>query len=584
MKNIGFINTPIYNNDEGIFPPLGIISIATYIRDKKEKKVRVYDLALMLYSKEHRYEEAINETVEAIKKDKIELLGINCQNFSLAAAILLAKEVKEACPMIPIFLGGVGTHGLAEILLEKFGFIEYIVMGEGEQTVCDLIDALENKNLMEVKGVFFRKNCKIVYNGNHALIEDLKSVPMPDFSLIKNVERYFTLFSDSKRALNVELARGCSGGCAFCGCFSFWCGRHRYFDIDKVFQQISFLVDKYRINHVYLSDDNFLSNRELVEVVCTEFKKRNLKITWDSRGRVNNMDPEILKKMHEAGCSEILIGIESSDDEVLKKMNKRIHSDQQFNAVKNVMDAGIYPILSLILGYEGESEIGINKTLLFLLKLYREEKPMVSYFHILTIVPGTRLYENKKKNICTKAIDDTLNRLFYGDDCIPEEEKKLIREYPELFSTFYYIPNDMKYSTLRTISDLSTIVLRVFCFTLSALELRDISIFSVFASYSDKYPIFDGNEVSMVNQFSNLIFENWGDDILIKNLLIHEMIIYKLSNSQGDMDIDMEYDINIILCKKEIKEYMKVESGINKCKYRYRKNSEGIKMYSIDKS
>lgn len=104
------------------------------------------------------------------------------------------------------------------------------------------------------------------------------------------------MFNDTRRALNVELARGCSGGCTFCGCFSFWCGKHRYFSIEKVFQQVSLIVEKYGINHVYLSDDNFLSNKDMVNRVCDEFIERNLDISWDSRGRVNDMDYEILKK------------------------------------------------------------------------------------------------------------------------------------------------------------------------------------------------------------------------------------------------------------------------------------------------
>ncbi len=182
-----------------------------------------------------------------------------------------------------------------------------------------------------------------------------------------------------------------------------------------MFDHIQQLIDQYEINHIYLSDDNFTSDNVMVERVCNKFRDRNWELTWDTRGRVNDMDLDLLRKMKQAGCSEILIGIESSDDFVLKNMNKRIISDQQYQAVINVMEAGIVPILSLILEYKKETESSINNTIHLLLKLYRIEKPIVAYFHICSIVPGTRLYDKNVDSLLKNGAEEIIKKLKYGD-------------------------------------------------------------------------------------------------------------------------------------------------------------------------
>ncbi len=364
IRGIALINTPVYNNDEGIYPPIGLISIATYLRDCKGYTVHIYDLAYLIWSRKQFVEDDFYlNFAQEIRKREENVIGITCQNFSLASALLLAKNIKAVCEDKYICLGGVGVHGIAKKLMEMFDFLDFIVIGEGEETTGDLLKAIENESFDTLLGVYFRRENQIVYNGNHPLINNLDKLPRPDFTIIDDVEGYFSLADNGRKALNVELARGCSGGCEFCGCFSFWCGQHRYFDINKMFDHIQQLIDQYEINHIYLSDDNFTSDNVMVERVCNKFRDRNWELTWDTRGRVNDMDLDLLRKMKQAGCSEILIGIESSDDFVLKNMNKRIISDQQYQAVINVMEAGIVPILSLILGYEGETESSINNTI-----------------------------------------------------------------------------------------------------------------------------------------------------------------------------------------------------------------------------
>ncbi|KSV60729.1 B12-binding domain-containing radical SAM protein [Acetivibrio ethanolgignens] len=577
IKQIGFVNTPIYDNDEGMYPPLGLLSIASYIKNVKQLSVNIYDVAIVISIGKIEPVDIYNDLTNSICKNGEQVVGITCQNYSLAAALCIAKAIKKRNPNIWVFLGGVGTHGISEQLLQIFDYIDFIVYGEGECVVGELIDAIENSMFEDIKGVYYRTiDGDIRYNGNQNLIADLNELPMPDFSLLDALPDYFSLIGGNRRALNVELARGCSGGCAFCGSFSFWSGRHRYFDISKVFDQITQLIEDYQISHVYLSDDNFMTNKIMVKNVCNEFISRELKVTWDSRGRVDDMNPDLLELMHKAGCTEILIGIESADDQVLKKMNKKIVSAQQIQAVENVMNAGILPILSLILGYEDETEDGINKTFSLLLELYRKEKPMVSYFHILSIVPGTHLYNREVKHLMDENIDDILENLRYAKKSIPSEEKELIKQFPEIFCTFYHLPTNIDYKVLKCISDFSTEIFKVFCFTLSLIEKTGGNIVRLFSELA-----YSGvKEVDKsVEQFANVIYQNYHDNMWVRNMLLHEMIINRLAKSKEGTHIKMKYDVDILALKEACKS-PNIGNEINrKVIYNYQKQEEKITLY-----
>ena len=496
----------------------------------------------------------------------------------MAAAITLAQEIKRIKPDVHIFFGGVGTHGVSNIILEKFAAVDYIVAGEGELTVSDLIRSIESRDFTDLKGVYYRENGIVKYNGNHALIRELDKIPLPDFSLLSEINDYFLLFDNNRKSLNIEFARGCSGGCSFCGCFSFWCGQHRYFSIKKVINQIIALKRKYGINHVYLSDDNFMSNPDKVIEICNAMITNNVNVSWDTRGRVNDLKPQLLEIMQRAGCSEILVGIETADDNVLKNMNKRIKADDQYNAVLNVINAGILPILSLILGYEGETEGSINSSLSLLLKLLRTEKSMVFYFHILSLVPGTRLYQEKRKELCVHEIDSALEGLYYGKEKAPQREMELIKQYPEIFSIFYHVKSTVEYNFLVAIQRLTPILFPIFCYTFSFLEKKEKSILELLREFNEKYEIRQEND-EIVENFSVFFYNKYSNDYILKNIFLHEALVYRLTKSSDDQEIFMNYDYNVVKQKQIFQQEGSLNPICKKTIYRYKKSGQRVNIF-----
>lgn len=571
------IATPIYNNEEGIYPHLGLVSIATYLKEKYNFDVKILDLALDVYSNKIDVKSDFYEKIaEKIFETDVNIVGITCQNYNLSIAINIAKYAKHVNANLKIILGGPGVHGVEKELLRKFQSLDFIASGEGEVVLSQLLLTILSNKKCETSGLFYRgENNEIHYNGKPKLINELDTIPFPNFKNIINVTEYFILFDDERRALNVELARGCNGGCDFCGCFSFWGGRHRYFSLDYVVNNIKNLIIKYNINHIYLSDDNFMKNRDCVVEFCKKIIESKIEITWDTRARIDNLDINTLKLMKTAGCSEILIGVESADNEILLNMKKRIKSEQQYNAIKEILDADIFPILSLILGYPNESKRSIDQSLLLLVRLYMLNKPMVAYFHILSIVPGTKLYDNLKEYLCFDDINNVLSELSLGNSNILEEDRKLILEYPEIFSTFYYIKTANDIGILKFISKYSTTIIMRLPFTFKLLNSFGFSYVDLFEDFMKN----NNDYTDIVIEFANRLFLKMKNYDIICEMLKFELKIYEFSiDSKKDKYIIRSkynlYDIRKKLISEEsIKDLLPCE-----CIFLLRRENNAIKV------
>lgn len=576
MLDLLLINPPVYTNDEGIFPPLGLLSIATYLK-KFRFNVDILDIGLSVYTKKMRVgDDFYDQVAKVIFSYQTQIIGISCQNYTLSNALNIAKKVKEIDAHKKIILGGPGVHGLGENILKEFNYIDYIVSGEGEKAISFLLNCiLRNDETIPVGVGYLDENGIYQYKEQTKLINPLDSLPFPDFEIIHNVEDYFKINNTSRRALNVELARGCSGGCEFCGCFSFWCGQHRYFSVDYVFENICNLYDKYRINHLYISDDNFMENRMVVMEVCKTFQKINLPITWDTRGRIDELDDELLKEMRDAGCTEILLGLETSDDDILEKMNKKISSSIQYKAIKKVMDVGIIPILSLILGYEDETPNSINKTLMLLIKLAFLNKPMAIYFHMLSIVPGTRLYNEKKNNLDLEYLDERLKKIELGNSKILPQDVKLIKTFPSIFSTFYYVKSNIDIKKLISVAAYAPILCINFPYTLYLVNSLALKLFDFIVSLPEEHD----DTIKIIN-FLNEINKKFEGISPIQDMLKYEYTLYQAKSCKNEVErFCIVTQTDIMHLRNEIKCKDCIDIRNQKCQYLIKKEESKIRVF-----
>lgn len=565
--DVCLVTPPVYNDDEAISPSMGILSIASYLR-LNNVLVRIIDFAYKVFNSEIDIDDLFYQRcAQEILKVATGVLGITTQNITLPSAINIAKNVKRNCKDIVIVFGGPGSDAIGEELLNNFDCIDFIVQGEGEITFLELFKALESKeNLHDVNGLIWRdENGNIIENEKRKPIKDLNWLPKPAFDLVPSAKQYKQLYNIDRTGINVELARGCCHSCYFCGCSSFWNGQRRTFSIDRVVDTIEEYNNKFEINHIYLSDDNFLVNNKFAKKFAETLIDKNIKITWDTRGRIDSINKDILETLTLAGCSEILIGVESCSDDILEIMNKKVSSQTQFEKILMVSKAGILPIMSFVIGYPTESIDSLNKTLDFVVRIYRNTNLAAVHFHMLSLIPGTKLYDDLCDNLDLKNKYYEIRNFKLLDKKMLKPDIDLIESYPKLFSSFYNVVTDnIDIYTLERISKVFPDISSVFPFTFSLLKKIEkgdcVQINKEFSDHltSEGYDIFTltKNELKaiIITSFYRYISKKYFNNLIVVEMCRYEIELNKIRTSNKDsLRIDFHSVVDVNLLKNDLK-------------------------------
>jgi radical SAM superfamily enzyme YgiQ (UPF0313 family) len=311
-----------------------------------------------------------------ITKEDPDIVGISCLTLFRNQSIKVAQVAKECNPNIKILMGGPHATFFPEHIFQ-LAPVDVVVLGEGEITIIELVDALENnRDLSNIKGIAFQLNGRIVKTQPRQLIKDLDSIPFPlydDFDLRK-YKPPITDIPKQYRDLTTTLiitSRGCPFQCQFCSTSRFWGRFWRARSATNVVDELEWLYSKYDVRLLYFFDDIFTLNKRRAIEICKELLKRKLDIVWLTETRVDCVDREMLEWMKKAGCYQIIYGVESGSPKILKTINKGFTVDHIKRAFKLTHDAGISTIALLMVGNPGEDKTTIKETM----KLMNEIKP-----------------------------------------------------------------------------------------------------------------------------------------------------------------------------------------------------------------
>ncbi|MCC6028100.1 MAG: B12-binding domain-containing radical SAM protein, partial [Archaeoglobus sp.] len=279
-------------------PPLGLGYLASVLRERGFK-VRIIDDLV----------ENLNFS-DFLKKIKDSLIvGITSTTPTFKSALEYAKKIKKAFPDIFVILGGVHVSFEPEKAL-KNEFVDAVCIGEGERTIVELAERVESgRDLEDVKGIYFKKEDKIVKNPPREFIQDLDSIPFPAFDLMP-LEKY-SLLGERLEVFPMITSRGCPFSCRYCSSSLFMGRRFRARSAKNVADEIEWLVNDFNARHIAFGDDTFTLSKKRVAEICKEIKSRKLDITWSCSSRIDTIDRELLEIMKSAGCSAIYYGIES---------------------------------------------------------------------------------------------------------------------------------------------------------------------------------------------------------------------------------------------------------------------------------
>jgi len=364
----------LFKNDvRRAITPLGLISIAAVLEQNG------YELGILDISTEGYYnlkeegdfvtyglsEEEIKKRIVEFKPD---VFGVSCifstQLENAKRTLELAKEVN---PKVITLIGGSHpTYALEDML--NCDFLDYIILGEGELPTLQLLESLNNNlDTSNINGIAYKKEGKVIVNSSQ-FIENLDDLPMPAHHLI-NMEKYFEIntpqnpYSKGKRVAQIITSRGCSAKCIFCTTTNFWGNRYRGRSAENVIEEIRHLKQKYNIDEIQFTDDNFTLNKERAMSILDGIKDLNLHWCTPQGIAVWALDEETIGKMKETGCYQLTFAIESGNQEVL---NKIIQKPLNLKRVKPLVDKakslGIRTHAFCICGLPGETIEQMHET------------------------------------------------------------------------------------------------------------------------------------------------------------------------------------------------------------------------------
>lgn len=390
MSKILLINPPLGLHElykrgsektASIIPPLGLAYIAAAL-ERDGHEVEIIDGIASRISLEETAKKSLD----------FDFVGITVLSAFFKRCAELIKAIKGLVN-IPIIAGGAHATALPASLLEEGA--DFIVMGEGEETVVELIKALGSKekgNFDNIKGIAFLKDGKLAVTPRRPLIKNLDTLPMPARHLLP-MDKYKTSEGRTYRnpSHSMVVSRGCPGNCSFCykGIFGtdFRCNSP-----ERIFREMSVLKDTYKAEEISFMDDSLTTGRDTVISLCDMLIREKFNLPWSCEGRIDSVDGDMLKIMKRAGCEFIAYGIESGNDEVLKKINKRLNTSMIRSVVDMTKKTGISVRGYFMLGFIGETMENMRQTIRFASSLGLD----TASFSLLVPFPGTSDYVRAK--------------------------------------------------------------------------------------------------------------------------------------------------------------------------------------------
>lgn len=374
--------------NEDKHPPFGLAYLAAYM------KKNGYDIDILDMPASFVADDKISEYVT---NGGFNIVGITGMTHQITNGCNLARNLKQDNPDLIVVLGGIhATYCYKELLAQKPSFIDFIIRGEGEKTFSELIRAIENKSkdFQQIKGLAFLQNNELVVTEDRGFIEDLNDLPLPARELLP-MKEYFSgerIFGNSM--IEVMASRGCPYECIFCSSPDYWKRKIRFRSVENVINEIKLLKNTYNIRYFVFLDDGLTLRKDFLYQFCQSLIEDKVNIKWRCLARVDQVNKETLLLMKEAGCVKICYGVESGNQQILDRANKKITIDKIKSAFSLTHEVGIATLALMIIGHPHETKETIDQSI----GLIRQLRPFRYVFQCMTPYVGTKLFNDIAKD------------------------------------------------------------------------------------------------------------------------------------------------------------------------------------------
>jgi anaerobic magnesium-protoporphyrin IX monomethyl ester cyclase len=330
------------------------------------------------------------DLAERLHLGRYDVIGVTAQaatfhNDAVAAVRLARRQVPGAV----ILAGGSHASLNAERLFAEAPQLDYLLFGEGERTLLELVDKLGQgpEAGRGLAGVAWRReDGSVAYGPARPLIDDLDSLPMPAYHAFDLENDTYYLHGMGRRTVGISTSRGCGDRCSYCSESQFWTGRWRGRSGPLVVEEMRHLQARYGKSLFVFNENSFNQSRERNEAFLESLGRSGLKCDYWFQSRVKDIlrDRDLLKDFKRLGLYEVMLGVESVSPEVLRHYAKKHDAEQVREAAALLRENGIMVMTNVMFGDAGDTEDSLRH----MYELVTE----IGDFLVLTIttpLPGT---------------------------------------------------------------------------------------------------------------------------------------------------------------------------------------------------
>lgn len=395
-----------------------------------------------------------DEIRDRIKESRPDFVGISSFTCTVPDCITLTEIVKSVDPAIVTIMGGVHPSFMYEEIFSLTGSVDFIVRGEGEVTLPELLLSLAaGKDISRVKGIAYKDGCKTVATKKRPLLRNFDNQPMA-WDLLDWTDYSYYIIPGSRLGA-VCTSRGCEQECTFCSQQKYWDRKWRGRTPEDVVKEMELLATRHGVNVVLFTDDYPSPDRQRWEKILDLLIDRNLgmKILMETRAKDIIRDSDILDKYRKAGIIHIYVGTEATEQKSLDYIKKDLSIEESKRALDLLRGTGIITETSMILGFPDETRESIRNTL----QLAIEYNP--DFAHFLAIAPWPysdiraelepfiEVYDYKKYNLIDPVIKPKHMSLKEIDEAIVHCYKTF---YTKKFSEMMNEKNEFKKNYMIT--------------------------------------------------------------------------------------------------------------------------------------
>ena len=394
------------------YPPLGTLYAAARLRADGHD-VALSDSMLARGLEEYREDvEAFRPDVVAIYEDDFNYLSKMCLTNMRDAAVEKARLAKERGLVVVVH----SSDATDQVETYLRGGADVVVIGEGEETLAELVRALDRRTLRALKdvaGLAFMKQGELVRTKPRPLIRELDSLAFPAWDLV-DVERYRSAWGErhDRFSLNMVTTRGCPYHCNWCA-KPIYGQRYAVRSPANVAEELDWLKRHLRPDHIWFADDIFGLKRGWVQSFAEEVAARGAVTPFKMQARADLIDDDVASALERAGCETVWMGAESGSQRVLDAMDKGLEVEQILRASQSLKRHGIRVSMFLQFGYPGEQWVDIQETM----ALVRRAAPDDIGISVSYPLPGTPFYEKVRDELASKSNwkdSDDLDMMFRG--------------------------------------------------------------------------------------------------------------------------------------------------------------------------